>query len=319
MTHVECTNCPVTTIDLKLTPDPPSAAKATAIPKAEFLLITWTQAETEAMALVFGGGLYKFKAAASTNFTPLTFPGLPIPSGSTCHAYFFETKVNGKTVVCLKSEFHPKLHTAGTTIFFEKLVGPAASRNFKYAVTSGTSGGIWTTLDVGDVVVTNSARYGLTMPTTKQKQIFTGLADVVGTNPPAGFANWYDYVNKQIIANDACVNASLITAGGRNAASPKPSIVYKAPAGSHTDVVTNERISDDECGRIATYRTLGATLDENDAYVAEAFEAVTFANWASIRNISDLPCSGNANQYDDFGLCSSINGAYALWAFVMGH
>ena len=73
-----------------------------------------------------------------------------------------------------------------------------------------------------------------------------------------------------------------------------------------------------ELGKIATYRTLGGTLDENDAYVAEALEAVGFSNWASIRNVSDLPGALD-DQYDQFGTCSSIYGAYALWAFVMGH
>jgi hypothetical protein len=84
--------------------------------------------------------------------------------------------------------------------------------------------------------------------------------------------------------------------------------------------VTNSRISDDECGRIATYRTLGATLDENDAYVASALKAVSFTNWVSIRNVSDLPCAASSDdQYDRFGYCSSICGAYASWAFIMGH
>jgi hypothetical protein len=84
-------------------------------------------------------------------------------------------------------------------------------------------------------------------------------------------------------------------------------------------VVTNSHISEDECSKIGTYRAMGATLDENDAYVAEACEAIGFQNWVSIRNVSDLPCSTNKNQYDTYGFCSSINGAYAVWAFVMGH
>ena len=211
------------------------------------------------------------------------------------------------------------MQTASTTIFFEKIIGSGATPNFKYALTTGTAGGIWAALDVGDVNVTNRARYGLTMPQEKQAMLFTGVADVMGSNPPAGHANWYDYVTSAIFSNDACVNGGLAMAGGRLAASGKPIIQYKANGTSITDVVTNSRISDDECGKIRLYRTLGATLDENDAYVAEAFKAVGFNNWASIRNVSDLPCSPNKEQYDEYGFCSSINGAYAVWAFVMGH
>jgi len=173
---------------------------------------------------------------------------------------------------------------------------------------------------VGDVVVSNSARFGLTMTIEQQALIFTGLADIQGKNPPAGSATWYDYVNANVLATDSCLSSGLGGVGGRSASSGKPKIYYQAPSGSLTDVVTNSRITDDECGRISTYRTLGATLDENDAYVASALKAVGFQNWVSIRNVSDLPCASSSDdQYDRFGQCSSIAGAYAIWAFIMGH
>jgi hypothetical protein len=172
----------------------------------------------------------------------------------------------------------------------------------------------------GDVVVTNTARYCLTVPQEKQALIFTGLKDVLGSNPPAGFATWYDYVNKEIIANDVCMNAGLTASGGRKPASGSAAIYYESSGTNLTDVVTNSRIGDDEYGRIAFYRTIGATLDENDAYVAKAFGAVEFVDGVSMRNVSDLPSPvNNDDQYETFGFCSSLAGAYAIWAFVMGH
>jgi hypothetical protein len=231
-----------------------------------------------------------------------------------------QVTVNGKTLLCLKSEFHPKVQPSETTLFFERLVGSSSKPNFQCLITSGTSGGIWAALDLGDVVVTNSARFGLTMTVEQQALSFSGLSDILGTNPPPGFSTWYDYVNAKILATDSCLNSGLSAAGGRAASSGKPSIYYQARDGGVTDVVTNSRISDDECGRISTYRTLGATLDENDAYVASALKAVGFNNWVSIRNVSDLPCAVSSDdQYDRFGQCSSICGAYAIWAFIMGH
>jgi hypothetical protein len=319
MSKILCKQCPVTTVDLKLAVGKPSAKKAAVLPKADFLVITWTEAEAGAMALVLGKGAYRFEAAEDNNFTPLLLQGMAAPSDATVHGYFFQAKVNGKSVVCLKSEFHPKLQTAATTLFLEKIIGSGASPNFNYVVTSGTAGGIWAIADVGDVIVTNSARYGITLPKEKQALRFSGAKNVMGGNAPAGYANWYDYATAEIIQNDKCVNSNLLTQGGRNAASPKPAIYYKPSGASPTDVVTNSHISEDECSKIGTYRTMGATLDENDAYVAEACEAIGFQNWVSIRNVSDLPCSTNENQYDTYGLCSSINGAYAVWAFVMGH
>jgi hypothetical protein len=321
MLTAECKNCKaLTTVDLKLNVPAPSTRVVSDLPQAEFLMITWTDAETGAMATVFGAGKYHFNGEDDNDLTPLVLPGLPLPADQRSHAHFFQTNINGKGLVCLKSEFHPKVQTAKTTTFFEKIIGSGANPKFKYVITSGTSGGIWKSLDVGDVVVTNKARYGLTMPKEKQAQLFSGIADLVGSAPPAGSSSWYDYVNREILAQDACVNSGLATRGGRNAANGKPAIYYKSSGGNLTDVVTNSRISDDEFGRISFYRTIGATLDENDAYVAEALEAVQFAKWVSIRNVSDLPSpTNNDDQYDAFQLCSSINGAYAAWAFVMGH
>jgi hypothetical protein len=317
----ECKNCQaITTVDLKLNVAAPSTANVTALPAAEFVMVTWTEEETDAMARVFGGGKYHFTSGTANNFTPLVLAGLTLPPKSKAHGYFFQTKVNGKSVVCLKSEFHPKMQTALTARFFEKVIGSGQTPKFKFLITSGTSGGIWQSLDVGDVVVTNKARYGFTMPAEKQSQIFTGLSNVQGTNPPAGSTSWYDYVNKQILATDACVNSGLKADKWGRKAAGSPAIYWQAPGGELTDVVTNSRISDDEYGKRAQYQKIGATLDENDAYVAEALEAVEFSNWVSIRNISDLPSAQNNDpQYDEYQFCSSLNGAYACWGFVMGH
>jgi hypothetical protein len=53
--------------------------------------------------------------------------------------------------------------------------------------------------------------------------------------------------------------------------------------------------------------------------VASALKSVSFSKWVSIRNVSDLPSPSNSDdQYDRFGQCSSICGAYAIWAFIMG-
>jgi len=317
MSIERCTDCPPTTVDLKLSVSAPNTIPVSALPSADFVVVVWTEAEAGALATVFGNGAYSFETDSNNNFTPLLYPGMKAPSGERYHAFFFQATVNGKTVVCLKSEFHPKVQTAATTVFFEKVIGPAAGRNVGCLITSGTSGGIWSSLDVGDVVVTNTARYGLTMPVEKQALLFTGQTDILGSSPPAEYANWFDYATGTILATDACVSENLQTEGGRDPASGLSKIYYAPSGGSPTDVVTNSRITDDECGRIATYRTLGGTLDENDAYVAEACEAVAFSNWVSIRNVSDLPCSTNDNQYDEYGFCSSINGAYAVWAFII--
>jgi hypothetical protein len=333
----QCLHCQVTNADLlKIVAagaglHPQAVA---ALPTAEFLMVTWTMAEANAMGVVFGLGNYSFPTTAKNNFVPYQIPGVATPEKSdeekaepgaaeaTAHAYFFPVTVNGRSVLCLKCQYHPKKQPAETAAFFEKIIGPKAKPNYKYVITSGTAGGIWDELDVGDVVVTSAARFGTTMTAAEQQLKFAGVADPIGSEGPAGYATWYDYATDVILKNDACVNAGLAFAGGRKATSPKPTIYYEATLPSLTDVVSNREISKDEYIKIDTYRTLGATLDENDAYVAQALQSAGFQNWVSIRNISDLPAPlapGEADPYDVFGPCSSINGAYAVWAFVMGH
>lgn len=319
MALAKCKNCPATSVNLNVTFGSPDHHPVSTLPQADFLVFVWTEAEAGALATVLTKGTYQFFTDADNNFTPLLLPGMVRPEGEQYHGYFFPVTVNGKDVVCLRSGFHPKLQPSAAQTFFETLVGRSGSYNFRYLITSGTSGGIWSTLDVGDVVVTNTARYGLTATATEQALQFTGVTDLFGSNKPSGFANWYDYANAEILAKDTCVIQGLGSPGGRSQNSGDPTIYYAPNNGSPTDVVTNSRITDDECGRIATYRTMGATLDENDAYVAQACANVGFNSWVSIRNISDLPCSSSDDQYDEFGYCSSLNGAYGVWAFLMGH
>lgn len=66
--------------------------------------------------------------------------------------------------------------------------------------------------------------------------------------------------------------------------------------------------------------TAGATLDKNDAHLDVALKVMRLCNRDSIRNESALPYgSSSDDQYDRFGYCSSIAGAYAIWEFTMGH
>lgn len=317
-----CKDCTVAPIDLKISvqvPGPNNQAAVKNLPTADFLVVTWTEDETDAIALVFGCHQYYFKSQADNNFTPLIIDGLDLPHGELAHARFFKAEVNGKSVLFLKSEYHPKMSPKETAFLFKKILGKAHHPAFKYLVTSGTGGGIWSTVDLGDVVVTNKARYGLTFPDAPQHEArFAGLSDIVGEPTPDGkYTSWYDYATVEIIQRDAKTFNGLTQVHGRDPNKPKPAIYYKASATNLTDVVSNRVITDDEENKIDVYRTMGAMLDENDAYVAEICQEIGFKNWVSIRNVSDLP--GHIGQYGTFGYCSSIDGGYAVWAFIMGH
>jgi hypothetical protein len=70
MPTVECENCKaVTTVDLKLNVPAPSTGAVSDLPQAEFVMITWSGAETGAMATVFGAGKYHFDGEDDNNAT----------------------------------------------------------------------------------------------------------------------------------------------------------------------------------------------------------------------------------------------------------
>jgi hypothetical protein len=87
MAEVQCKTCKATTsVDLKITVPAPSTNKVAALPNADFLMVTWTAAETGAMATVFGKGSYHFNGSDDTNLTQLVLPNLALPDQETCHA-----------------------------------------------------------------------------------------------------------------------------------------------------------------------------------------------------------------------------------------
>jgi nucleoside phosphorylase len=320
---MKCENCPVTTVGLKIAANPPDANQKIELPKADFLIVTWTEAETGALAKLLGDGKYSFKTLSNNNFTPLKINGIPLPADSTCHGFFFQATVDGKSVVCFKCNYHPKVQSADTENLIKKIIVTAGTKNYKNLITTGTGGGIWDSIDVGDVVVTNQARFGLTLPAAKQALRFAGTANLKGATPGNGFATWFDFVNANLIKDNDCVSNDLFTAGGREKNSGKPKIYYQSVGANIDAVVTNTHIEnnhiDEEKANLATYKIMGALLDENDAFIAQACKAVNYDNWVSIRDISDLPRSNNANQYTTYQFCSSINGDYAVWAYIMGH
>jgi hypothetical protein len=77
MADVQCKKFKVTAVDLKITVPQPAKGTVAALPSADFLIVTWTSAETGAMATAFGKGSYHSNGADDTNLTQLILPKLP--------------------------------------------------------------------------------------------------------------------------------------------------------------------------------------------------------------------------------------------------
>ena len=324
--RVFCANCQPTTTGLQVTAGPDHGPTASALPPADFLVITWIDHETQALAEVLGGGKYQFSSLTANNFTKLIVKGLPIPEGMDCQGYFCAVTVAGKSVICFSSNFHPKLsvaEAAQTATFFKGITMKGNTANYGCIITSGTAGGVWSTMDVGDVAVAVQARFGLLVEpaTLKNLPVYTSAISPVGSNTAPGGINWFTYANQHYLAAATCVITGLHSTGGRKATG-KPTIYFQATGTNKLCTITDTEMANGhstEDSYLAQYRTMGSCLEENDAFLAEAWNQIGFKNWVSIRNVSDLPNTTNPEQFSQFGLCSSLNGAYAIWAINMGH
>lgn len=322
--RVYCANCKADTAGLQVTAGTDYGASATSLPAADFLVITWIDHETEALANVLGAGK-SFTTLNANNFTKLKMAGLALPEGTDCQGYFIEVKVNGKSVVCFSSNYHPKFSSteaAQTEAFFKSITKKGAAANFGTIITSGTAGGVWSNMDVGDVAVAVKARYGLLVPDNlKNLPVYASSVSPIGNKTAPGGIDWFAYANQHYIANATCVVSGLHSSGGRSA-SAKPQIYYQETGTHKLCTITDTAMSNGhstEDSYLTQYRTMGSTLEENDAFLAQAWDQIGFNNWVSIRNVSDLPNTTNKEQFSQFGVCSSMNGAYAVWAFIMGH
>src|SRR5580658_7312456 len=141
--RVYCANCNPDTSGLQVALGKDYGTNAGSLPTADFLVITWVDHETEALAQVLGGGKWYFNSINGNNFTKLIVNGLPVPEGMDCQGYFVEVTVNGKSVICFSSNFHPKLsptEAAQTAAFFKAVAMNGSNANYGCIITSGTAG-----------------------------------------------------------------------------------------------------------------------------------------------------------------------------------
>ncbi|MBS1523819.1 MAG: hypothetical protein JST50_22635 [Bacteroidetes bacterium] len=335
-----CKTCTVDTTGLDIVPVAPVQTEkvqdtTAVLPPADYLVITWTEAETDALAKVLSRGQYKFYGLtpAENNFVPLRIDitKLPLPNhleltahDVQCHAFYFVTKVNGKSVICLKSNFHPKKEKSGN-----KYGGPlhdfigwlVKNNNFKYIMTTGTSGCIWSSLDLGDVIVCNSARYDPNEQALKDAgkptAVFTSGVGLAGTL--TGGKSQFDIMSGNLSVYAQCAITKMKPE--RKPANGAPRIYYKPSAAGEPNTVISDIAFTAERDNIdnKNYASMGATFDNNDAFVAEACKSAGYTNWVSIRNISDVPGAGSDSTYDKYQDCSSIIGGLAIYAFIAGH
>jgi hypothetical protein len=310
------------------------------LPRADVLVITWTTAEAQTLSSVFTSN-HDFQAT----WYPYTYGAKPILAeipaallnekanadslGKGIIGYFNVVTVNGKTVVLFKSELHPS--EDGNKLPVIALINQAAIEVApSLLITTGTAGAIGSSLEAGDAVITNTARFYLTDP--KSYAAFPGITNSLQLTAPAiHFSTTYiTKCNQQITT---LIEPDLTTiAKEKSYPGPtrNPVIYYNDVPGTRLfDVVSSNGFSLDDKNDTDGLQQLGSVNDMDDAFIIYGLSqnaATKSLPWLSVRNISEpqAPNLSKATQaewekiYDAFGMYTTYNSALACWAVICG-
>jgi hypothetical protein len=238
--------------------------------------------------------------------------GCPALEANRLGAYW-TTKIGGKTVVVFKSDSHmsqdgPQLANADVWKQIIDEVQP------KLVITTGTSGGIGTQCEVGDVIVSPELRFDCTSK-FKNKPFH----DASYSSKPANTANFAKA--KQLFATNA---DQLPPANTR-----PPAIVTVAPDNVDSAVVTTDFFGFDTSDNHYKLQGLGDVSEMGDAVLGMVTQQIgaSAPPYIAVRNVSDPQIDATgltlqqqakmaADIYKGFGRWSSVCSAIVCWALI---
>jgi nucleoside phosphorylase len=287
------------------------------LPKSDYLVVTWTVDEGHALSRVLTPGKDSRNDYLSYrhNFSTISKKmrkGCPALEANRLGAYW-TTKIGGKTVVVFKSDSHmsqdgPQLANADVWKQIIDEVQP------KLVITTGTSGGIGTQCEVGDVIVSPELRFDCTSK-FKNKPFH----DASYSSKPANTANFAKA--KQLFATNA---DQLPPANTR-----PPAIVTVAPGTLNSAIVTTDFFGFDTSDNHYKLQGLGDVSEMGDAVLGMVSQQMGAGAppYIAVRNVSDPQIDATgltlkqqakmaADIYKGFGRWSSVCSAIVCWALI---
>jgi nucleoside phosphorylase len=296
-----------------LAPRPVDLSPSTNLPRCDVLCVTWTTAESQALADVMTPGRKTTEWASYTKDWTAYEPQLTARSPaleSKNLARWSVTEIGDARVVVAKSSLHLATDAASAPIvqLLRQMVGDCRP---KLVITTGTAGGIGASTQLGDVFVCTNAKFNCTQ-TFKTKpwaqERFTGPSRHKGPN--AG-----------LFSNLIAPNAGRL----RPVATRDPQLTF----GGDVETVDYFAFADteDSYGVVAN-DPKAHTEEMDDACLPLALSTVEQPpEWCSIRNASDpqVPSSvGDLSAqkawaekiYQQYGYWTTIGSAIASWAVI---
>lgn len=289
-----------------------SRKAASALPRADALVVTWTVDEGHALSRVLTPGKDSRNDYLSYTHNYATISkkmrnGCPAKEAKRLGAYW-TTKIGGKSVVVFKSDSHmsqdgPQLPNIDLWRQLIEEVRP------KLVITTGTAGGIGTKVEVGDVVVSSVVRFDC-----KSK-----FKNFKADGQPIASAHYSS------ASSDGKYFAKAKSLFGVNAAQlPKdntrpPKILRVGPRSLDRCVLTTDFFGFDTSSNYYGLKGMGDVSEMGDAVLGLVAREMgdTAPPWLAIRNVSDPQiASGTLSIRDQAKLAATIYKGYGRWSSV---
>jgi nucleoside phosphorylase len=317
------------------------------LPTADYVVITWTAAELRALANVLTPGVnpttkwHPYRRNFDT-LLPTIRKGAPARNAKRL-ASWYRTSIGGKSVLCMKSELHlnqdsmatgPGTATLPVAELFRQIIAEVKP---KLIITTGTAGGTFTDADLGDVMITRSARFRLGdefRNETFNNTTFSSTGEIPRSQLAAATA-LLDVTNSRLREPDFGPPTTRYPFGDLLPGfANKPQFLCDGVDFKkfHPILTTDffefgtstNKLGDDGCGVEMGDAVLGLVSKELGAAAPR---------WLVVRNASDPPINGALPTsptvpdmqahwavfyYEQYGYWTSVNSALACWAILAG-
>jgi nucleoside phosphorylase len=302
------------------------------LPKAEFVIFTWTSAEANAMAAVMTPGIWAMPASKSTapawheytnqwdaKFAGRSFGRAPAAANHYIGKYM-PILIDGRKVLLFKSNFHLARDDKSMPVkdMFKQVIQQTGA---KLVLTSGTAGAIGPKLKLGDVVATNRAYFHCGRAF---KSAPFNLKEYKSSYVPKSTGRIAAVNSTMVQPNAASLNAERH--GGGTPTIYTPDTANKI--GQLPVIVTTDEFEFDDKTHKFGIGKLGAMVEMDDAVLGLACTELGGAtDWVAIRNASDEQMASAskpdsdaaANIYKQYGYWTSIPSTLASWAIVLDY
>jgi nucleoside phosphorylase len=325
------------------TPKPivPAPAPDASLPRADVIAMMDTSAESAAMADVLTPGhrpptWYPYTKNFTKQFLPQMGPNGPSRESRRLGSYFM-TDIGKLKVLVFKTELHmhedaKKLPDGTYTLpikdMFKQMIGDAKPKVF---LTTGTAGGVYCSMHLGDVMVSRAAEFYC------QKDFATA------TFNHQKFQSKWTIPTKYVSAAEKLMQRFAVHLSGQSdphGTPPSPDCACSSPGyptniyyDGTNDIPAFHPILTTDFFEFGTstnnLEKLGMAVEMDDACLGLASsELGSPPRWACVRNMSDPAINGKLAYsqqencaeyyYTKFGYWTTVMSALATWAIIAG-